>query len=188
MRAHTHAHTHNSHAHRWYYDPKTQLYYGDDTAHMNNVHTHAHAQTHTQTHTRAHTRTHTHRHTQTHTRAHTHNSHAHRWYYDPKTQWYYRDDTAHMNNVHTQTHTHRHTHRRTRAHTHTRTHNSHAHRWYYDPKTQWYYGGEPEPTWLKLPPLPDHAMFGVAKHLGGPVSQPSPGMCTCVFVFVCAFV
>ncbi|KAL6756434.1 hypothetical protein V8C86DRAFT_72544 [Haematococcus lacustris] len=48
------------------------------------------------------------------------------------------------------------------------------HRWYYDPQTQWYYGGEPDPEWSQAPPIPDYALFGTARHEGGPLPQPAP--------------
>ncbi len=51
----------------------------------------------------------------------------------------------------------------------------HPRRWYYDPETQWYYGGEPTPQWTQAPPLPAGALFGRARHEGGPVPQGAAG-------------
>ncbi|KAG2490671.1 hypothetical protein HYH03_010840 [Edaphochlamys debaryana] len=48
-----------------------------------------------------------------------------------------------------------------------------THRWYYEPKSAWYYGGEPEAQWTQAPPIPSAALFGTAKHSGGPVPQGS---------------
>ncbi|KAG2483583.1 hypothetical protein HYH03_017589 [Edaphochlamys debaryana] len=54
-----------------------------------------------------------------------------------------------------------------------RTRRTRRRRWYYEPKSAWYYGGEPEAQWTKSPPIPSAALFGTAKHSGGPVPQGS---------------